>query len=278
MKKIKIKKSELNFLFKQFLNENNELSKLKKDKKMISIIDSIKKKLNSQKYNYLILKNFIEPNNNSKFQFLKFSKLFGKVLNQNKIGEKMINITPKKNSKKMGSKLRYHQTNIGGSYHSDGPQLYNPPKIILMYCHQNAKNGGETVLVDIKKIFNNFKNKRKDILKILKEKFYFERRGFAKNKIIFKPIFKLNNQKLKFRYLKEYLIHGYKIKNKQLNSKTKKALDALDHEMNRKKNYITEKIFNGDIIIINNDITAHGRKSFSINNNIPRMIFRTWIK
>ena len=62
----------------------------------------------------------------------------GDVLIQNKSGEKFIKVKPNINlikkishGKKL-NKLRYHQTNTGGSIHSDGPQLKIPPKYVLM--------------------------------------------------------------------------------------------------------------------------------------------------
>ena len=42
----------------------------------------------------------------------------------------------KNKNKKIKSVLRYHQTNLGGSIHSDGPQLSSPPKFIIMACSQ----------------------------------------------------------------------------------------------------------------------------------------------
>ena len=38
--------------------------------------------------------------------------------------------------------LRYHQTNLGGSIHSDGPQLDTPPNYVAMACLNQAEKGG----------------------------------------------------------------------------------------------------------------------------------------
>ena len=45
--------------------------------------------------------------------------------------------------------LRYHQTNLGGSLHSDGPQLPVPPKYVLMCCLNQAKKGGSSIIVSM---------------------------------------------------------------------------------------------------------------------------------
>ena len=104
----------------------------------------------------------ISQNQNLKLKndFLSFAKRLGKVRSQNSKNEKIIEIKPnlkkivalKNKNKNIKSVLRYHQTNLGGSIHSDGPQLENPPKYIIMACEYNSISGGDTILVNTKKI------------------------------------------------------------------------------------------------------------------------------
>ena len=61
---------------------------------------------------------------------------------------------------------------------SDGPQLNNPPKYVLMACNKNATRGGYSILSSIEKILLHLKKKDKKTLSILKKKFLFEKRGF----------------------------------------------------------------------------------------------------
>ena len=87
-------------------------------------------------------------------------KNLGNILPQNKENKKVLEIKPnlkkisqlKKKKTKIKSVLRYHQTNLGGSIHSDGPQLSSPPKYIIMACEKNSLKGGETILVNTLKI------------------------------------------------------------------------------------------------------------------------------
>ena len=69
--------------------------------------------------------------------------------------------------------LRYHQTNLGGSIHSDGPQHTTPPKYIIMACEQNLCRE-EISFIDAK-IYEYLKNKNKNIQNI-ETKILFERR------------------------------------------------------------------------------------------------------
>ena len=54
-----------------------------------------------------------------------------------------------------------------------------------MGCYKNSKNGGETLVSDLFKIYNFLLKKNKpQLLDELCKNIYFERRGFGKRKII----------------------------------------------------------------------------------------------
>jgi alpha-ketoglutarate-dependent taurine dioxygenase len=247
-------------------------------KKTILLINEIKEKLLKKNYNYLLIKNLLISNKNIKDDLVSLSNLFGKIAPQNAKKEKLLNITPGKTPKTLDKLARYHQTNKGGSFHSDGPQLNKNPSILFMGCQKNTRKGGETVLVDIDKIFKYLKKNKKKTYFELMNKFLFERRGFKKNSILKKPIFEKTKNYINFRYLREYIEQGYRIKKLKISADKIDALNILDNQMSKNKNQKIEKLNEGDVIIINNHRTAHGRKTFKIDENEPRSIFRTWIK
>ena len=72
-----------------------------------------------------------------------------------------------------------------------------------MACLEQSNYGGESILTNTQMIYEDLKNKNNEILKILKSKFLFERRGFGKNKTFLKPIFEKNGKKTKFMYLRD---------------------------------------------------------------------------
>ena len=243
-------------------------------------------KLNTDPY-YKVFRIHNSDKTNLKKQFLVFANKLGKIRSQNLKKDKIIEIKPntqkikklKQRGKKIKSVLRYHQTNLGGSIHSDGPQLVNPPKYIIMACENESKSGGETILVDTKKIYEYLKKKNKKILNTLERKFVFERRGFNyKNKNVFlKPIFRKNN--FMFRYLRDYIEKGFLIKNKKINHNQKIAMNFLD-KLLRSKKFVTKfKLKRGQLVILNNHILAHGRSTFKIKNNsdVNRKLYRIWL-
>ena len=86
-----------------------------------------------------------------------------------------------------------------------------------MACEQNSLSGGDTVLVDTKKIYEFLKLKKPKILKSLKKEYFFERRGFnfRNNNVFSKSVFSQKKNKFMFRYLRDYIEEGYKIKKKK---------------------------------------------------------------
>lgn len=254
-----------------------------------STLNNIKKKFKDIKNNfldknkrYLIIRNFSK----NKIELIKkintFSK-FTKLLEQNNNGDRVVEVKPdikllKKFKKKTKENLRYHQTNLGGSIHSDGPQLFTPPKYIVMACSQQAITGGNSIISDVKKIYQDLRLKERKATKVLSQKFFFERRGFSnRNRIFNKKIFDTQN-KFIFRYLRDYIVSGYKIKKKELTTKQENALNILDKYLENKNYQITYKLNKNDLVILNNFCLAHGRKKFKINNKDPRTLYRLWIK
>ena len=248
---------------------------------------NILKKIDKYPY-FKIIKISQKKNLKLKNDFFSFAKQLGKVRSQNNKKEKIIEIKPnlkkinllKKRNTKIKSVLRYHQTNLGGSIHSDGPQLEKPPKHIIMACEHNSVSGGDTILVNTKKIYKYLYKNKKKYLKILESDFFFERRGFKyENKNIFlKPIFEKKNGFI-FRYLRDYIEKGYQIRKKNISQDKKNALNLLDKLLTSKKFYKKLKLNSGDLIILNNHILAHGRTTFKVTDKktANRKLYRIWL-
>ena len=260
-------------------NKNFNLSK--------SDVIKIKKNYLDKKDYYVILKNFDNNPKNLKKKTETLAKYLGKIISQNKFGKRIVEVKPNTNlinklsiKKKKGT-LRYHQTNLGGSIHSDGPQLNFPPRYILMACLKQADTGGSSIITYANDIYNFLKKKKPNYLKVLKENFLFERRGFNyPNQNVFKkPIFEKKKNFFRFRYLREYIEKGYKIKKINIKPNKIKVLNFLDKLL---KNHLFQKKYKlnkGDIIILNNNMLAHGRTKFRLSlAKEQRTLIRIWVR
>ena len=252
-----------------------------------SEIKSLKRNFLDKKNYHIIIKNFEKNPKILKIKVKKIADLLGKTLPQNKAGKKIVEVKPnvrllnKLSSQKRIEKLRYHQTNQGGSIHSDGPQLKIPPKYVLMACSKEASKGGYSIITHTKQIYNFLRKEKPNYLKILKKNFLIERRGFDyPNKNIFeKPIFEKKKSFFRFRYLREYIDTAYKIKKIKLKPDRIKALNFLDKLIQNSRFQKKLKLNQGDMIILNNNILAHGRTRFSLSPNVDqRTLIRIWIK
>ena len=266
------------------MNDQKIINKsiLKKNlKKNIGYIKS--RFLNKNDY-FFIVKGFKSDKN-----FIKKIKIIancmGEVVIQNYKKNKFVKVTPKVNLIKRFSdtekkdKLRYHETNSGGSIHSDGPQLSMPPNYVFLACIKESDSGGKSIISNCIKIFNKLKQKDPKTLKILMSKFHFERRGFKfKEKIFSKPIFEFKNNELRFRYLREYIETAYKIKKKKMPKNKVIALNKLDSFLTNKSYQKRFRLNTGDIVIFNNKFLSHGRTKFKINkNSAQRSLMRVWV-
>ena len=85
---------------------------------------------------------------------------------------------------------------------------------------------------------------------------------------------------LSFRYLRDYIEKGYEIKKTKIPFQYIKALNYLDKLLSSKKFIKRFKLNRGDLIIINNQVMAHGRTTFQLdtkNINPGRKLYRIWI-
>jgi hypothetical protein len=269
-------------------NFNNSLTKFYNNNSKSNLIDLKKKFLQLRKNcldkneKFVLFKKF----GTSKKKLLDKIEIFShlsKLLSQNDKNEIIIEVRANKKlldkyKNKSKKNLRYHQTNLGGSIHTDGPQLLTPPKYILMACAEQANNGGFSIISDAEKIYKDLKIKQPNILKNLKKKFLFERRGFKEQKIKFlsKKIFETSNT-FKFRYLRDYIESSYKNK-KKLNSFDIKCFDMLDKYLQNKKYQKKYKMNKGDLVIMNNFKLAHGRTKFSVSDKKQRNLLRVWLE
>lgn len=281
-----INKKFVSNLNEYFISKGREKILLKK--KLNKLSNKIKKSYILKSDLYIIFKNII-PNNdkNLKKKLLLIARLFGNLLKQNKSGKYYLEITPdlkklkRLKKEKVKENLRYHQTNLGGSIHSDGPQHNHPPRYLFMFVNKSAKKGGGTVVVNTKKVYRNIKRNYPKEFKILTNKFLFERRGFytnKKNAIFKKRIFTSGKNKFCFRYLREYIEKGYFLSKKLLSDDQKEALNVLDKKL---QSNVFQKKYNlktGDMILLNNNILAHGRTGFKIESNSKRSLYRMWVK
>jgi len=214
--------------------------------------------------------------------FTIISKILGELLPQNKTKDLLVEI--KDIGKSMASGGRYHQTNESGSFHTDGSHIYsNPPDYVGLICINQAKNGGESKFVSAYTIHNKMLAKNKELLKILYEKFYHDRKGeqsIDEAPARYEPVFEFKQKRLSFKYQRELLNTGHEKLNKPFTPKQKRALDLLDDILMDENLIVSYRLERGDMMFSNNNWLMHDRNSFEDyeDDNLKRSLVRTWIR
>jgi alpha-ketoglutarate-dependent taurine dioxygenase len=209
------------------------------------------------------------------------AKILGELIIQNIQQEKIVEVKDVGKSMKTGG--RYHETKEGGSHHTDSPQWKNVPDYIGLFCVHNAKKGGTNLFLSAYTIHNRILQERKDLLDIFYEKFHFDKRGEFKDgesPTVFEPIFELKDEKLYFRYLRNYIDAGHDIQNQPLSQPQKDALTYLDNLMRMENIAMKYDLKPDDMVFSDNHWIVHGRMSFEDydDENLKRFMLRTWIK
>ena len=209
------------------------------------------------------------------------AKILGELIIQNIQQEKIVEIKDVGKSMKTGG--RYHETREGGSNHTDSPQWKDVPDYLSMLCVNKAKKGGTNLFLSAYTIHNKIFQERKDLLHVLYEKFYFDKRGEFKDgepPTVFEPIFEFKDERLHFRYLRNYIDAGHDIQNEPLSQNQKEALTYLDNLMRRDEMIMRYDLKPDDMVFSDNHRIVHGRIAFDDHDdeNLKRLMLRTWIK
>ena len=209
------------------------------------------------------------------------AKILGELIIQNIQQEKIVEVKDVGKSMKTGG--RYHETKEGGSHHTDSPQWKNVPDYIGLFCVHNAKKGGTNLFLSAYTIHNRILQERKDLLDIFYEKFHFDKRGEFKDgesPTVFEPIFEFKDERLYFRYLRNYIDTGHDIQNQPLSKLQEEALTYLDNLMRRDEMVMRYDLKPGDMVFSDNHWIVHGRTLFEDydNENLKRLMLRTWIR
>jgi len=258
---------ELNKLIKSrqhFSNQDISDESLTKITKMLTdnIGFCLIKGLNISGCNHKYLEEFL----------IDFGSLFGEVIPQNSLDEKIVHVINKGQSLAKGG--RYHNTSDSGSMHTDSPQYSKPPKLLGLMCIESAISGGESRLVDSISIYKKLQEEEINYLNLLNKDFKFDKRGDYKSgekSYTLAPIFEVGKDKFTFRYLFDYI---------NLEEEDKETLDAisrLNFLLDQDKYNFRFRLEIGDILLVNNYRLAHGRDKFQDHASSKRLLYRLWV-
>ena len=148
--------------------------------------------------------------------------------------------------------------------HTDRSIMKNPPDLVLLWCSQPAESGGESLLVDARKVLASLKNTNHCLYRrFLEMSAIFSDENlsdFYQSKFFF---FDGSSTYVRFRY-DDYLY---------VPPKFHKDYEKFVHLI--QENIITHAVKKNEVIIMNNKRMLHGRREFSGHRELYRLHVNT---
>ncbi len=185
--------------------------------------------------------------------------LFGEPLVQNENGDRAYIITDRGGRMEEGA--RYSQTRQGGSFHTDGVNLKSGYDCFLLSCISAAEEGGESILLNGFTILKKLQEQAPDALDVLSRELVWEYKGI-KQDFYREPIVKVEDGKLIWRYLRNYIEEAAVKTGEALTDETIAAMDKLDEVMDDHDIQFRGFLQPGETAIINDRQIFHGRTEF----------------
>lgn len=164
--------------------------------------------------------------------------------------------------------------------HTDGSYLYElPPHFIGLICLRQAEIGGESILVDGRKILHQLKTEYPENMKYLMQDYQFNTDNqLEDSKTLTKPIIVENDSTIIFNYNRIHIESGQRAIKSPLTGESKDSMNKLDLLLHRQENQDIFSLRSGEMLVINNHYILHGRNSFNDNKNSKRLLIRLWGK
>lgn len=290
------KKLKYDFDDYQSLTPIKKRSVIKKNLEILKWVKKLKKKITSKNPAVIVdVEKCLEEESNKILSFRLFnvflSNFFGEMLVQDNNKKKVITVFDRDKTKTIKKGARYHQTHEGGSIHTDNVNIPDYWDFLFFSCLSQAPKGGHSILVDGNFVYKILKNKFLNDLKVLKQNFWFEKRGLT-NDLFQSPIILKKEKKIMFRYLRPYLEAAHLKAKKLLTKPQLKSLNTLDKILENPKFQYRFKIKKFQLLITQDYRILHGRTSFkddpkavdfdtykrNPNYKLKRTMDRMWIK
>jgi len=164
--------------------------------------------------------------------------------------------------------------------HTDGSYLHKSPhQYIGLICIHQANVGGESILVDGRKVFEKLKMDYPNTIHNLKQDYHFYTDNqVLDTKTLTKPIIAESDLSLTISYHRNHIKLGHKEVGLPLSPGNIKSMDKFDHFLNQKEYQYRYKLSRGEMLTINNHIILHGRNSFKddTKKKSKRLMMRLW--
>ncbi len=164
--------------------------------------------------------------------------------------------------------------------HTDGTYIHKvTPRYLGLICIAQAKTGGQSILVDGRKIYEQLKSGYPEELNNLSREYHFYSDNQLKGeKTIKRNILTNHNSKIQFNYHRNNINLGYELTGETLDRDAESSINTLDKLLAQKEYQYMFRLNQGEMLVHNNHFILHGRKSFEdgAEKESKRLLIRLW--
>lgn len=200
----------------------------------------------------------------------------GKARSQNAVGDILGHVRDV-GAEGSDSNARIYQTNERQTFHTDSCD------VVGLLCLKTAKEGGKSLLVSTKSIYNKMRKNRPDLLKLLFDPIATDRRGEIPQgeKPYFEiPVLSWYQGKLTGMYQRQYIDSAQRFADAfKLTDRHIEALDMFDELANDPQLHLSMQLEVGDMQFVYNHSQLHDRSGFIDHPEAEdrRHLLRLWL-
>ena len=189
--------------------------------------------------------------------------LLGRVVAQKQDGTRLYDV--KDSGQALGYGVRRSVTNLGQPFHTDGPWLWQPPRLVGLFCLATAMAGGESRVTSLVSAHDAMRARHPDLLGRLYQPFCWDRQaehGPDELRWSAHPVFAADAGDLVARYYDDYIENGQRLAGEPLDAVGSEALAALREIADAPEHWVEFRIEQGQLQYLNNRQVAHSRTAF----------------
>ncbi len=212
--------------------------------------------------------------------FLVTSAL-GPVVMQKSNGTRLYDV--RDTGKALSYGVRRSITNLGQSFHTDGPWLERTPEVVGLTCLRQAETGGVSRVASLATVHNMLHERHPELLARLYRDFWWDRQaehGPDEARGSRHPVFAWDDQRLSCRYYDDYVRKGHRMMGVPLDIMGELALDAMQEVIEAPEAWIEFRLEPGQVEYVNNRLLAHARTAFQDPGapDAKRHLLRIWVR
>jgi alpha-ketoglutarate-dependent taurine dioxygenase len=160
----------------------------------------------------------------------------------------------------------------------DRAAAVDPPLYTALVCLQPARSGGDSVLVDGRRIYASLRADWPSALDWLQREYHFDCDGQGSGATLRRRIIEETGGSVRVQYLRSYIESGHHRAGEPLAAEALASLDVLDELLAHPRLRHVFKLTAGDMLLLNNHIMLHGRTAFvdDPERDRRRRLLRLW--